>query len=897
MKYTTLVGLWAGLLMSGASMAQTTFTPEERAQGYALRDDFKKAYFLFDESLYGKKPEQVVVTGSFRGWSHDMSDWQLKSMGDGLWVLETENPDLSKVAPSAEFKFRIDKGQWLDAAAKAPNKKSGNLIFMQGVTPPTLRAEIRRNGTIWAKVEGMDRPLDTKSYRLTDGKGREIAIAQVLPNTATETLVKAAEPLDPRRVYYLEIPSKKLRSVASFDGWFRDLYSAKELGANIAPDGTKTDFRVFAPRATAMKLYLYKGKDDKQAYATYDMVQDADGVWEMAVPGNLKGVYYDFTVHGADDPGNSFYETTPIHISDPYARVNDDAWGKSRVWTKTKPATPLKNGIPAMQDVIAYEVHVQDFTDNLPVADNLKGTMKAMTMPGLKNKKGEKIGFDFLVDLGVNVVHLQPMQEFMHYPDSAWRRSFENDPYMIAQGINKENYQWGYRTSHAFAVENRFRTKGSELGAERDQFRDLVQAFHDKGIAVIIDIVPNHTHEDMEGHGNITHLNALDRQYYYRTNNDLKHIGEYGNEVKTENRPMAQRWLIEQVKQFVDEFGIDGVRIDLAGQMDEQTLKAFKEGIGQDKIVYGEPWIASNDPNYENNPDWDWYKADSPITFFQDDTRNALKGPTSNPENKATDRGFAGGNLAERANAMKALENSFAEDKTPLSGINYLDIHDNWALADQFATKDWDGRYGVDENRMKIAAVLLYTSMGPIVNHGGTEIMRSKGSAPLEESVKVLKWGEKEIKLYYHGKRDTYNTRVANQYVWDNVGKTSKEAPADYKNMYAFWKGLNTFRKSSFGSVFRKAEAQPKGYYQFVAPASQPGVLGYVVDGKVFVLLNAGDKAEQVSGIQLPAGNWKRVANNQQVNIKGVKGANAKLKGGAQTLQIPAEGLGIWVKE
>ena len=156
-------------------------------------------------------------------------------------------------------------------------------------------------------------------------------------------------------------------------------------------------------------------------------------------------------------------------------------------------------------------------------------------------------------------------------------------------------------------------------GAEREQFRDLSSSFfHDKDIAVIIDIVPNHTGENMAADDVIFHFGALDMQYYYRTK-DFQHIGGYGNEVKTENRPMVQRWLIDQCLHFINEFGIDGFRIDLAGQIDKQTLIALKEAIGHDKILYGEPWIASNDPRYEANPDWDWYKEDSPITFFQDD--------------------------------------------------------------------------------------------------------------------------------------------------------------------------------------------------------------------------------------------------------------------------------------
>ncbi len=757
---------------------------------------------------------------------------------------------------------------------------------------PTLKAELHDSRTIWAEIIG-ERPLDKSAYKLTDAAGNEIPITAVLPNTASLTLIKTAVDMDIRRVYFLEIPPLKLLAFCSYDGWFRDLYSEKELGANI--HGNQTSIRVFAPRAELMKIYLYKGKDDKKPYMTADMTQDRDGIWEISFDENLHGVYYDFTVHGSTDPGNHFYETNPVHITDPYARVSDNTWGRCRIWEETKAATPLKNGIPKMQDVIAYEVHVQDFTGQLPVEDDLKGTFKAMTIPGLKNSRGEKIGFDYLVDLGINTLHLMPVQEYLHYHDDDWKASFKDDQYMIEQGVSEENYQWGYRTSHNFAVESKYRVNGEEPGRERDEFRDLVQAFHDQGIAVIIDIVPNHTAENMDGNEWFFNFNALDKQYYYRTR-DFDHVGEYGNEVKTENRPMVQRWLIDQCKHFIQEFGIDGFRIDLAGQIDEQTLIALIKALGPDKIVYGEAWIGSNDPDFEANPDWDWYKADSPITFFQDDSRNAFKGPVFVLEDKQKDRGWPGGNFEERGRVMKGLSNKFRDDKTSLSGISYLDIHDNFALADQFAAENWDGRYAVDQDEFKLAVTLLYTTVGPIVTHGGSEIMRSKGSAPLKEVAKETNDG---IKVYMHGKRDTYNHRYANQFIWENVGaEPDADNKNDYQNMYAFWRGFNNFRLSEYGAVFRVAEAVPEGYYNWITPEDK-SLLGYIVDEKVFVLLNAGREKYNFKDITLPEGNWKLIGNNRAIDhVDGVKDKKQYIEGGKpmKILMEPVS-LRIWVRE
>lgn len=767
-------------------------------------------------------------------------------------------------------------------------EKSGGNDLQNG-----LKAELRDARTIVAYYNG-EAPLRSRDYRVTDASGKEVPIATVLPGRGSEINIHLETEVDRNRVYFLEIPGREARAFCSFDGWFRDLYSSKELGANIYGDSTTV--RIFAPRAELVKLYLYHHKDDMESYMVVNMEVDDDGVWETGINKNLKGVYYDFTVHGPDDPGNHFYGSDPVHITDPYARVSDDTWGKCRIWDRTIPAQPLKNGIPRMQDVIAYEVHVQDFTDLLPVEDKHKGTFRGMITPGLKNSLGKSIGFDYLLDLGINTVHLMPVQEYLHFPDDDWKSSFKDDPYMVEQGISEENYQWGYRTSHAFAVESRYRSKGAEPGTEREEFRDLVQAFHDKGIAVIIDIVPNHTAENMDGYEWFFNFNVLDKMYYYRTR-DFVHIGEYGNEVKTENRPMVQRWLIDQCRHFINEFGIDGFRIDLAGQIDQQTLKKLKAALGEDKIIYGEAWIGSNDPEFEANPDWDWYKEDAPITFFQDDARNAFKGPVFELNDKKKDRGWPGGNYAERENVMKGLTNTFPDDKTPLSGINYLDIHDNFALADQFASEGFDGRLAVDQDLYKIAVTLLYTSLGPIVTHGGSEIMRSKAMAPLKEVIKKTKAG---YTIRMHGKRDTYNHRKANRFIWENAGRAAEGLNSnDYRNMYDFWKGMNRFRSGEYGKVFRLANRVPEGYYRWFLPEEQ-SMLGYMVDEKVLVLLNTGSSGRSFKNIHLPAGNWKLVANNLAVDTGGVEDMESvkHLEGGRDvSLEMDAESLRIWVKE
>jgi pullulanase/glycogen debranching enzyme len=748
---------------------------------------------------------------------------------------------------------------------------------------PRLRAEIHGPTEIRFTITGVHRPSQATEYRLTDGRGGSLPIADVQATTGSESLLVPGTSLDAKRVHYLEVPQLDLRALVRRDPYFRGLDSAKRLGAVVSHDGSATTFRIFSPRAEAVQLYLYTASDHgpEEAERVVDMARDADGVWEATEPGNRHGRWYDFTVSGPDDPGDYFFGTHPVHISDPYARVNDDAFGKSRVWTDGPPPPPVAGGRPAMEDVVAYEVHVQDFTDLLPVGTHEAGTLPAMSRTGLVNAHGEPVGFDYLVDLGVNVVHLMPVQEYLHYPDADWQAVFGDDAFARSMGIDRENYQWGYRTTHAFAVETRFRSRGSEPGTERDQFKDLVRAFHERGIAVIIDLVPNHTGENMDHRHLLLHFNVLDLPYYYRTDDDLQHIGPFGNEVKSEERPMVQRWILDQMQHWTEDLGVDGFRIDLAGQVDRQTLHRVKRELPEDLIIYGEPWIAPSDPDVRANPEWSWYKADAPITFFQDEARDAFKG---SPFDK-NDRGWAGGNAGVRDAAMAALANDYADEPRSTMGISYLDIHDNWALADRYALDDQNGLEGVDLNAVRIAAGLLLTSAGPVVMHGGTEMLRSKGLAPREELEREVAGGP----IRFKGREDTYNLRAPNRFVWDGLSPGSDQA-----SMRDYWRGLLALRMSEHGKVFRVADV-PEGHYRWLTPPEE-SLLGYVVGERVLVLANCGT-ADGVFELDLPDGSWRQVGSQDRVDhVHGVEGDFATLKGEVQ-IPVPAGSFLIWVRD
>jgi pullulanase/glycogen debranching enzyme len=407
-----------------------------------------------------------------------------------------------------------------------------------------------------------------------------------------------------------------------------------------------------------------------------------------------------------------------------------------------------------------------------------------------------------------------------------------------------------------------------------------VRAFHERGIAVIIDVVPNHTGENMDDRHLLLNFNVLDLPYYYRTDEEVEHIGPFGNETKSEERPMVQRWIVDQLKHWVDELGVDGFRIDLAGQIDEQTLLKVKRELPADLIIYGEPWIAPSDPDVAANPEWAWYKADAPITFFQDDARNAFKGSPFD-EN---DRGWAGGAGVARAGAMQALANDYEEEPLATDGISYLDIHDNWALADRYALADNNGLKGVDLGAMRVAAGLLLTSAGPVVIHGGTEMLRSKGLAPLEEHEVEAAGGP----IQFKGRDDTYNVRAPNRFVWEGLAPGS-----DQVAMRDWWRGLLDLRMSEYGSVFRVAEV-PDGHYRWITPEEET-LLGYVVGERVLVLANSGEYGGSFR-FDLPDGEWRQVAGTESADLEGVPSEYAVLPGGTHELWVAGGAFLVWVR-
>ncbi|MGB3543739.1 MAG: hypothetical protein WBA11_12530, partial [Rubrivirga sp.] len=356
----------------------------DRARGYVEEDG--TATFVFDPALYGFSPAKVAVTGPFRGWSSDDDDpdWALQQTGD-VWTLVLEDAQAAGLGPATPFKFRGD-GRWLDPPLGLENVAGGNLVYRFGEAVPRLIAEIRGSSSIAVTVEGEAEPLSLLSgggYQVVRWDGFGVPVSIAIPNEATTALLWLGLPLDPAQVHYVEVETDAglLRARARFDGLWRDLVDPDPMGATVeetsssdhqnrtASDGstlrvrprpgTQTTFRLFAPRADSVSLGLYSERTGPGREVA--MTRTETGVWTAVFEGDLHGTWYDFAVYGPGGPGSAFTNQTGERVSDPYALVSDDSWGRSRVWRDAFEAPrPVEGGRPAMEDVVAYEVHVQD---------------------------------------------------------------------------------------------------------------------------------------------------------------------------------------------------------------------------------------------------------------------------------------------------------------------------------------------------------------------------------------------------------------------------------------------------------------------------------------------------------------------------------------------------------
>ena len=664
------------------------------------------------------------------------------------------------------------------------------------------------------------------------------------------TLRLTTDPLDLSKEYHVALKKEKLRLLV--DPVLDKIYSAKELGCTW--DDQFTHFRLFAPRATSVTLFLFESIDDTIG-AAYAMSRDENGVWESRLDGRFFGRFYAYSVAG---PGESF--DPGKLVADPYSRAvattNDYLHrGKTLIldtgaynWDGDQPVKRAAN------DLVIYECHIRDLTAHASSdADReLAGTYEALLQNGIRG------GLQHIKSLGVNAVEFLPIQDFGNI----------EPPYGVAiDGVaNTWNpyarNHWGYMTSYFFAPESYYATgqsleEGKISGADGrqvEEFKDVVKAFHKQGVAVIMDVVYNHVSQYDQNC-----FKLVDKNYYFHLNEDDSYCtgSGCGNDFKTD-RLMARRLILDSIKYWMQEYHIDGFRFDLAAMIDWQTcddiLKEARK-INPDAIIIAEPWGGGRyAPAEFSQHGW---------AAWNDQFRNGVKG-----QNPAGRLGFIFGQWFDHNNleTMKRyILGSLVRDgglfqKTSHS-VNYLESHDDNTLGDfirlglggseQVADVDANAVLSDEQLKLnKLAALFIFVSQGPVMIHEGQEWARSKVIAATDAPDDQV------------GRIDHNSYNKDNETNWLNFDHAEMNS-----DLVDYYKGLIQVRdmhpalRNSMRSDFAFFD-DPDNSFAFAFHLKKAGS-GDVRD--LFVILN-GDR-DKSAEFELPAGEWHVIADGETAGL------------------------------
>lgn len=589
-------------------------------------------------------------------------------------------------------------------------------------------------------------------------------------------------------------------------------YSDEKLGVLI--DGDKTIVKVFAPKAVSADVLIYDSPAaEPKAFA---MACASNGICVKNFDENLNGKYYKLRIN----------QGSKIFIGlDPYAKsvTNDDGLGLIYSDTEKVERGPSFN----WNDSILYEVHLRDLTVDEYSGAQYKGKYLGAAQEGTRHPmfKEVKTGLDHIAELGVNVVHIMPFQDFQN-----------ND--------NFESYNWGYMPVNFNSPEGSYATKLT--GLERvSEAKKMINAFHKKGIKVVMDVVYNHTSETP---AEVYNFNAMSMDYYYRVNSD----GSYsngsgcGNEFNTE-APMGRKFIIDSLLHWMREYKVDGFRFDLMGLFDLKTVDEIVKELRKENpevIIYGEPWTAGNTPTNGVKKGTQRSKG---YSVFNDNLRDAIKGSVFNDKEKGYVQ--AGVNRDKVMRGIRGAIDEFTD--SPLESLNYVSCHDNHTLWDRI-DRSADASHSEKIKMDKLANAIVLTSQGIPFIHAGEEFLRTK-----------------------NGEHNSYNLP-------DNINRLDWTRKRKYLDVFNYYKDLIKLRKDH--KAFRMTTAEDvKNNLKFFDEIGikTPGqTIAYVlyagnagdIWSNIIVLVNP---ERNKAKFTLPEGEWEIVFDENGLT----KGQNHKVSG------------------
>lgn len=465
----------------------------------------------------------------------------------------------------------------------------------------------------------------------------------------------------------------------------QDDFDISKLGSFYAKD--KTIFKVFVPEAESVFLIIDNNK--------YEMHKDAL-LFEITLEGDLEYAKYYYE----NDLGISFKDPLAYYSDDKYSYVLDENKFEKTV------VRPHE-----LKDTVIYEASVRDFScDEFFLTDKPR-TFLALAQSGLKIADYYMLGLDYISNLGISHLQLLPVFDF---------------------DLDNSEYNWGYNPLAYNYVYRDYVVDKDEPYAYINELRKAVNRIHEKNIRVNLDVVFNHVYRTKD-----FDLGKMlgGQSFRYKKDGTFANGTLCGNELKSED-VFVRAYLVEMVKRYIGLFDIDGIRIDLMGILDYETvnlISAEAKKIKADFMVYGEGWNMGDVLDVDKRACIINADKMPEISMFNDFFRDTIIN-------------YVSGNNTIIEDVKKALYGGSTHLACGQS-INYVECHDNLTLFDRMIKYKGSDPLWVNSRRCKLALALVMVARGKAFIHMGQEFLRTKNmienSYNCSEAVNKIDWNRR----------------------------------------------------------------------------------------------------------------------------------------------------------
>lgn len=450
------------------------------------------------------------------------------------------------------------------------------------------------------------------------------------------------------------------------------------------PDPQGVQFLIFSRNARQVNILLYDHLDDTSPMEVIPLDRDKNrwgDVWSVYVRGLSAGALYHFQADGPFTPHFGMRFNKDARLIDPFAKAINGEYLYTDDGILVPPKCVVVDDsfdwqgdrhlrIP-LSDSVIYEMHVCGFTQSPSSGCKFPGTYLGVI---------EKI--PYLKSLGVTAVELMPVHEYM-----------QRDPVQAGKGGGRVNY-WGYDPVAFFAPHQGYAWDKTP-GAQVREFKEMVKAFHQEGIEVILDVVFNHTAEGNE-HGLTFSMKGLENSVYYMLENDPRYYKNYsgcGNTVNG-NHPIVQELIFNCLRHWVHNYHVDGFRFDLASILSRDrngnlvpnppvVEMAAEDPLLSDTKMIAEAWDAAGAYQVGSFGCVRWAEWNG---RYRDDVRRYWRG----------DPGMTNLLATRIAGSSDLYQGS---GRMPFNSINFITSHDGFTLNDLVSYNGKHNEANGEDNR------------------------------------------------------------------------------------------------------------------------------------------------------------------------------------------------------